>query len=329
MKKIRVIQYGLGPIGCSTARTILSRANLELAGAVDIDPAKTGKDLGDLLGGEKQGLKVAGSLAEVLAKTKADVVMHTTSSYFDLFKGQILEIVRAGLDVVSTSEELSFPWLAHPEEAEDIDVAAKKAGKTVLGTGINPGFLMDSLPLFLTAICERVDRIEIARIQNASLRRGPFQKKIGSGLTVEQFRAAMAEGRMAHVGLVQSAGMIFNTLGKTLVKYEETIEPVIAEKRIKTAFFEAKPGQPCGLNQVARAFDEKGEFLTLTFIAALDSDVDEDRIKIGGQPGLDVTLKGTHGDVATRSIAVNAIRRVKDAAPGLLTMRDLPIVTLG
>jgi len=244
MKKIRVIQYGLGPIGISTARTILSRDNLKLVGAVDIDPAKVGKDLGELLGGKKLGLKVVKTVAQVLAKTQADVVMHTTNSYFDLFKGQVLEILKAGLDVVSTSEELSFPWLAHPKEAAQIDRAAKKAGKTVLSTGVNPGFLMDSLPLFLTAICERVDRIEIARIQNASLRRGPFQKKIGSGLTKEQFKAAMAQGRMAHVGLVQSVGMIFNTLGKKLVKYEEKIDPVLAQKRIKTDFFEVKPGQP-------------------------------------------------------------------------------------
>jgi 4-hydroxy-tetrahydrodipicolinate reductase len=329
MKKIRVIQYGLGPIGCSTARTILSRDNLKLVAAVDIDPGKVGKDLGDLLDGKKLGLKVVRSMAEVLTKTKADVVMHTTHSYFDLFKGQILEILKAGLDVVSTSEELSFPWLAHPKEAKAIDAAAKKAGKTVLATGVNPGFLMDSLPLFLTSISERVDRIQISRIQNASLRRGPFQKKIGSGLTKEEFKAAMAQGRMAHVGLVQSVGMIFDTLGKKLVKYEETIDPVLAQKAIKTDFFEVEPGQPCGLNQVARAYDEKGEFLTLTFIAALDSDVDEDRIKISGQPNLNVVLKGIHGDVATRSIAVNAIRRVKDAAPGLVTMRDLPIVTIG
>ena len=329
MKKIRVIQYGLGPIGCSTARTILARENLKLVGAVDVDPAKAGKDLGDLLDGKKLGIKVVKTVADVLAKTKADVVMHTTNSYFDLFKGQILEILKAGLDVVSTSEELSFPWLAHPKEAKAIDAAAKKAGKTVLATGVNPGFLMDSLPLFLTAISERVDRIEISRIQNASLRRGPFQKKIGSGLTKAQFKAAMAQGRMAHVGLVQSVGMIFDTLGKKLVKYQETIDPVLAPKPIKTDFFEVKRGQPCGLNQVARGYDEKGEFLTLTFIAALDSKVDEDRIKITGQPNLNVVLRGTHGDVATRSIAVNAIRRVKEAAPGLVTMRDLPIVTIG
>jgi len=329
MKKIRVIQYGLGPIGCSTARTILERENLKLVGAVDIDPAKVGKDLGDLLDGKKLGIRVVKNVADVLAKTKADVVMHTTNSYFDLFKGQILEILKAGLDVVSTSEELSFPWLAHPKEAKTIDAAAKRAGRTVLATGVNPGFLMDSLPLFLTAICERVDRIEISRIQNASLRRGPFQKKIGSGLTKEQFKTAMAQGRMAHVGLVESVGMIFDTLGKKLVKYEESIDPVLAPKPIKTDFFEVKRGQPCGLNQVARGYDEKGEFLTLTFIAALDSKVDEDRIKIFGQPNLNVVLKGTHGDVATRSIAVNAIRRVKEAAPGLLTMRDLPIVTMG
>jgi len=327
--KIRTIQYGLGPIGSAVARHVVERTGLELVGGVDIDPPKVGKDVGKVIGLDRPlGLAVDEKLAQVLARTEADVVLHTTSSYFDLFKTQIIEILEAGLDVVSTAEELSFPWLAHPAEAAAIDAVAKRAGKTVLATGVNPGFIMDSLPLQLTAICQRVDRIDVTRVVNASTRRGPFQAKIGSGMTVADFEAKMAAGRMGHVGLPESVGMVFHTLGKKLARYESSVEPVVADRLVKTDYFEVQPGQVIGLKQLAQAYTDEGEFMTFTFVAALEARDEGDTIKITGRPNLEVELKGTNGDIATVAIAVNAIRRVKEAAPGLVTMRDLPIVTV-
>ncbi len=332
---IQVIQYGLGPIGSAVARHVVERPGLELVGGVDIDPAKVGQDVGEAIGlGRPLGFVVAEKLAQV--KADADVVLHTTSSYFDQFKGQIIEILEAGLDIVSTAEELSFPWLAHPQEAAEIDAVAKRVGKTVLGTGVNPGFIMDTLPLSLTAICQRVDRISVTRVINASTRRGPFQAKIGSGMTVDDFNAKMAAGRMGHVGLPESVGMVFHTLGKELTRYESGVEPVVAEELVRTEHFEVQPGQVRGLKQVARAYSDaacteqsrSGEFMTLTFIAALDAENEEDTIKITGKPDLEVKLQGTNGDIATVAMAVNAIRRVQQAAPGLVTMRDLPMVTV-
>jgi hypothetical protein len=327
--KTRVIMYGLGPIGSSVARLVLERSNLELVGGVDIDPAKVGKDIGQVVGADRTiGLTVKDKLSGVLEKMKADVVLHTTNSYFDLFMPEILGILEAGLDIVSTSEELSFPWLTHPKEAAEIDAIAKKAGKSVLATGVNPGFLMDSLPLYLTSICRRIDHIEVRRIQNASKRRGPFQAKIGSGMTVEEFRKKMDSGRMGHVGLVESTGMLFNTLGKKLARFETQIEPIVAEKLISTPYFNVPPGRVIGLKQVAHGYTDHEEFLTLVFIAALESPEDQDTISITGEPNLTVALQGTNGDIATSAIAVNAIQRVRVSAPGLLTMRDLPIVVL-
>ncbi len=331
---VRVIQYGLGPIGSAVARHVVERAGLELVGGVDIAPSKVGQDVGEAIGlGRPLGFVVAEKLAQV--EGDADVVLHTTSSYFDQFRSQVIEILEAGLDIVSTAEELSFPWLAHPQEAAEIDAVARRVGKTVLGTGVNPGFIMDSLPLSLTAICQRVDRISVTRIINASTRRGPFQAKIGSGMTVDDFNARMAAGRMGHVGLPESVGMVFHTLGKKLARYESGVEAVVAEQLVKTDHFEVSPGRVKGLKQVARAYADEscteqsgnGEFMTLTFIAALGAENEGDTVKITGKPDLEAKLQGTNGDIATVAIAVNAIRRVKQAAPGLVTMRDLPIVT--
>ncbi|MGD2039838.1 MAG: dihydrodipicolinate reductase [Anaerolineae bacterium] len=326
---IRVIQYGLGPIGSAVARHVVERPGLELVGAVDIDPDKAGVDVGQVIGLDRPlGFAVDQKLAHALDRTQADVVLHTTSSYFDLFKDQILEILDAGLDIVSTAEELSFPWPTHDQDAAQIDVKAKAVGKTVLGTGVNPGFIMDTLPLALTAICQRVDHIEVTRVINASTRRGPFQAKIGSGLTVAEFNTKMDAGRMGHVGLPESMHMVFNTLGKELVRYESAVEPVVAGSQIKTGFFDVEPGKVCGLRQVARGYTGEGEFMALTFIAALEAGEDGDTIRISGKPDLEVTLHGTNGDLATVAIAVNAVQRVVQAAPGLVTMRDLPVVTV-
>jgi 4-hydroxy-tetrahydrodipicolinate reductase len=311
------------------ARHVEERKGLELAGGVDIDPEKVGADLGTVIGlSQPLGIAVSERLGQALTSTQADVGLHTTSSYFDLFTDQIIEILEAGLDVVSTAEELSFPWLAHPQQAAEIDAVARRTGRTVLGTGVNPGFIMDALPLFLTGICQQVDRIEVTRVINASLRRGPFQAKIGSGMTVGDFQAKMAAGRMGHVGLPESVGMVFDTLGKELVDYESHVEPVVADELVRTEHFEVQPGAVRGLKQVARGFSETGEFMTLTFIAALDAREDGDTVKITGRPDLEVTLRGTNGDIATVAMAVNAIRRVKEAAPGLVTMRDLPPATV-
>lgn len=327
--EIRVIQYGLGPIGSAVARQAVKRVGLELVGGIDIAPAKVGRDVGEVIGlRHTLGFPVSETLAQSLAQTEADLVIHTTTSHFDLFKEQIIEILEAGLDVVSTAEELCFPWLAHPEESAEIDAAARRVGKTVLGTGVNPGFIMDTLPLALTGICQRVDHIAVTRVINASTRRESFQTKIGSGITVDRFEARMAAGSMGHIGLPESMGMVFHTLNRNLARYESSVEPVVADRLIRTDYFEVRPGQVRGLRQVARGYSDGGEFMTLTFIAALEMGDDGDTVVITGEPNLEVKLRGTNGDVATVAVAVNAVRRVRQAAPGLFTMRDLPVVTV-
>jgi 4-hydroxy-tetrahydrodipicolinate reductase len=326
-EKIRVIQYGLGPIGCATIGLVAERDNLELVGAVDIDPAKVGKDVAEVVGLDAPlGIEVRPSLADTGAS--ADVVLHTTNSFFDQFNGQILELLDAGLDIVSTSEELSFPWRYNAAAATALDAAARKAGKTVLGTGVNPGFLMDSLPIFLTSISQTVDHIDVKRVINATTRRGPFQAKIGSGMTVDAFNAKIAEGRMGHVGIPESMAMIFDTLGKELVRFENNVVPLVAAEPIKTSHFDVQAGEVRGLEQTATGETGDGEFVSFTFRAALDEEPDGDTITIKGRPELVINLQGTNGDLTTSAIAVNAIKNTHKAAPGVLTMRDLPIVSI-
>jgi hypothetical protein len=328
MTNIRVIQYGLGPIGCAVARLIVEREGLELVGGVDIDPAKVGQDVGRAIGlGRDLGFAVSGRAGELFKTARADVVAHTTSSHFDGFMPQLVGILEAGLDVVSTSEELAYPWLAHQEQARELDEIAKKHGKTLLGTGINPGFLMDALPITLTGICQSVEQIEVQRVINASTRRGPFQVKIGSGLTPGEFQARIESGQMGHVGLRESMDMVLEALGKKLEAVEMEAGPVLADRAIKTDFLEVQPGQVRGLRQVARGYVAGRLFISLIFVAALEAEDEQDTITIKGRPDLTVVLKGTNGDLATVAMAVNALPRVLAAPPGLVTMKDLPPVT--
>ncbi len=325
---LRIVQFGLGAIGTSTARLILQRPGFELVGGVDVDPAKVGRDLGEVLQLENTlGIRVCRSLKEALQDRRADVVLHTTSSHFHQILPQLSEILSHRLNVVSTSEELAFPWRTHPQEADHLDRLARRQDVTVLATGVNPGFLMDSLPLFLTSACQQVELLRIQRAINASLRRGPFQNKIGSGLSPEAFQKQVESGRLGHVGLRESMHMIFDTLRVVLEDYRENIEPIVATRTIQTPHVRVEPGQVCGLRQRAVGMHAGRPFVELIFEAALENEQDGDAIEIQGVPSLSVHLNGTNGDLCTTAIAVNALPRAVEAPAGLLTMRDLPLLS--
>ncbi len=245
---IRVVQYGLGPIGCAAARAVVARERLQLVGAVDIDPQKIGRDAGEVLGvGRILGIEVAATLQAALQQSAADVVLHTTGSFLDVVGGQLAEILSLGLDVVSSTEELCYPWADHDQYAQQIDRAAVQAGRTVLGTGVNPGFLMDTLPLNLTAICFSVRHIAVTRVIDASKRRGPFQTKIGAGMTV---LAAGKETNGEHIDIAQK---LFDAVGKTLVLDEKHFDAVTGLSASGPAFIYviiealAEGGVKCGL----------------------------------------------------------------------------------
>lgn len=329
MTKIRVVIFGCGPIGCSVARYAAQRADIELVGAIDIDESLAGRDLGEVAGVDgKLGVTVSSDADSVLSETRPDVVFLTTSSSMVLVYPQIEKCARAGANVISTCEELSFPHRKSPQLAAEIDRVAKAHSVTVLATGVNPGFLMDAWPLFMTGVCQQVERIRAIRVQDASPRRGPFQKKIGAGRTLEEFETLVASGTLKHVGLPESIAMIADGLGWTLDDITESIEPVIATRQVKTDFVTVEPGQAAGVRQVGRGIRAGEELITLEFEAAVGGSESYDAVYITGIPNMEVVIRGgTHGDIATAAITVNCIHRVVEARPGLLTMRELPVVS--
>lgn len=317
----RVALYGLGAIGIGTGKLVLKRSNLELLGAVDIDENKAGRDLYELM--ELEGssdIVVKETLKEVISeKGTPDVVLHTTGSYLKRVYPQLVEIISAGINVVSSAEELLYPHLRNPKLADELDALAKSKGVTVLGTGVNPGFVMDSLPAVLSGVCQQVDRMEAERIVDVSTRREALQRKVGAGLTVSQFQQKLEEGAFGHVGLAESLALAAACMGWELDTIEETIEPVIAQEA--SAIMGIEKGYVTGMKQIASGMKDGKEMIRLYLQISAGAENPHDSVTIYGVPDLKLVISnGTAGGLATAAALVNLIPQVVNAQPGLAAM---------
>jgi len=328
MEKIGVIIYGCGVMGRKIAHTVYSKKSFEIRGAVDTAPALVGKDLGELFPDKKKiGIIIEKDAEKVLSDKKAQAAVVATTSYLKDVASQIILCIKAGLNVISTCEELSFPWRSEPEKAAQIDRLAKEKGVTVTGTGINPGFLMDTLPLVLTAPCLEVSRVRVVRMMDSSKRRIPFQKKVGTGLTQKEFHEKIEKKEITgHVGLLESIYMIAEGLGWDL---DEAVEaspiPVLDERDVDTGLGRIKSGKVIGLSSTAFGKIKGKEVITLEFSAHAAVDEEYDEIYIKGAPDIyQKIIGGVHGDIGTVAVTINSIPKVLHAASGLKTMKDLP-----
>ncbi|MFB6290737.1 MAG: dihydrodipicolinate reductase [Candidatus Bipolaricaulia bacterium] len=321
--KFKVAQFGLGKIGREITRLVLDRQRFELVGAIDKDENKVGSDLADLLGlSNPTGIKVTNDINEVLSK-RPDLTFHSTVSEVSKAHSQLKKIINAGANIISTSEELAYPYLQAPDLAEELDEKAKESGVTLFGTGINPGFAMDLLPLTFSGIARKLDRITVKRVQNASVRRRALQAKIGVGLSEEEFDEKVRQ-QGGHVGLIESVSLVATGLGWQLDEIEDWTEPVIDESKIETDYFVARPGETRGIDQTAvgRVNGKEKVRLHLQMYVGAENPVDE--IHLEGIPEAKLRIPGgIHGDVATPAIAVNSTQKVLQESPGLLTLLDI------
>ena len=324
---IRVMFMGLGPIGCAVVKQVAGRKGFKIVGAIDVDPAKVGKDLGDVAGlGRKLRVKVSADAKAALRAAKPDVVAHCTVSSIKAAIPQLQTLLDARVPVVSSTEELSYPWRANRASARKIDDMAKKAKVAVLGTGVNPGFAMDALPIVLSGICQDVQKVSVDRVQDASIRRLPFQKKIGATLSPKEFAALVKTKAVRHVGLTESVSMLADALGFKVDRITDEIQPKIATQTVKSQFLTVLAGQVCGIVQDGVGYRGAEPVISLHMEAYLGAPETYDEVRIEGSPNLRVrAIGGYHGDIATASILVNSLPKVIGARPGLHTMRSLPI----
>jgi 4-hydroxy-tetrahydrodipicolinate reductase len=329
MDEVKVALYGVGAVGSLIAKSLLEKKGVKIVGAIDVAKEKVGKDLGEVLGlNRKIGITISSDVDVVLSKTKPDIAIHATSSYLKDTYPQIVSIVKHGVNVISTCEELSYPYYSEPKIAKELDRLAKKHDVTVLGTGINPGFLMDTLVITLTAACQKIEKIEAARVMDAATRRLPFQRKIGAGLTVEEFKQKIEKREITgHVGLEQSIAMIAAALAWKLDEIRiDPVEPVIAKEPAESEFIKVDAGKVAGLRQTARGIRKGKEVIVLDFQAYIGAKEEYDAITITGVPTIKQRIQPcVHGDASTVAIIVNSIPKVLKASAGLLTMKDLPV----
>lgn len=324
---IRVMHIGLGPIGLGVVRQVATRKGFRIVGAVDLDASLVGRDLGEIAGLERRlRVKVAADAAAALKAARPDVALLCTSSSLARVVPQIETVLKARVPVVSTTEELAYPVGRNRRHAKRIDAAAKKARVAVLGTGVNPGFTMDALPIALSAVCARVDRVRVERVQDARVRRLPFQQKIGAGLTEAEFQARVAAGSVRHVGLAESISMIADAMGFELDRISDEIRPRLAAQAVASEFLEVPAGRVCGLLQDGVGWRGGEALVTLHMEAYLGAPESYDAVRLDGLPPLEMKIPGgVHGDLATAAITVNSIPKVLHAPPGLHTMRSLAL----
>ncbi len=328
--RARVALVGLGPIGIEVGKALAGRPNIELLGAADPAEAIAGRSLSEVMDVPAPDLVVDSSAALLYARssqarTGHDVAVLCTGSRLESVLPQIEEAVQAGFHVVSTCEELAYPDLKNPVLAHRINQKAREHNVGVLGTGVNPGLVMDRLALAAAAACVRVDRVKVTRVVDAAKRRGPLRAKVGAGLTREEFLRGVAQKKLGHVGLSESAAIIAQGLGFPIEEITETIEPVLAKEETDGI----AAGRVVGLHQIAvvQAGDEITVELDLTMAVGISEP--SDTIEIEGDPPVNMRVSGGfHGDRATVGCVVNAIPFVVDAPPGLHTVVTLPLFGL-
>jgi len=327
LNRIRVVQFGLGPIGQACVNVLAQKSGVELVGGIDIAPNKIGKDLGEVCGLKNHlGAFVRGDVGAALAEWQPHVVVHTTLSFLDRIEDQLVALIRSRAHVVSSTEELFYPYRRNPEFCGRIDTLAKQHGVAIVGTGVNPGFSMDILPLCLTGVCTVVKKITATRVVDASRRRLPLQKKIGAGITRKEFRERVATGTFGHVGLRESAFAVMNAMGWPVDDIKESLKPMLANKKVQTPFLTVATGQITGIHQILRAKSGGQERLVLELQMHVGAKKPHDSIEIAGNPPLSMRIEGgIFGDTATIGALVNAIPKIMKAQPGLRTMLDLPV----
>lgn len=330
---IRIMQIGLGPIGLGVVRRLLENPGVLVVGAIDPASDKAGRKLSALFGNGQvpagaDEITVLPSLGRAISeiKEKPMIAIHTTGSFLSNVAPQIIELVENKLNVVSTTEELSYPWWHHPAESREIDECARENNVTVLGTGVNPGFVMDLFPIFISGVSASVDSVFVERIVDAGKRRGPLKKKVGAGITVGEFEKRKETGKFGHIGLVESVAMIGAAYRWELTKITDDLKPKVARTRYDSHDINVSPGDVLGIDQTAIGYDADGnERIKLHLEMYVGAQNPRDTIRLAGVPEMDVTVNnGTPGDIATVSAAINYLPLVVGARAGLKTAIELP-----
>lgn len=315
---LNVIVIGLGPIGIAAAKAVQQARGMKLVGVVDSQPAKVGTRI--------EGLpKTVGHLEETLAQ-KPTIAIVSTTSHFKSIVPTLLDCMWHGMHVVSSCEEMSDPWFRNKKLADQIHAEAIHRKVALIGTGVNPGFVMDLWPAVLSSMVSKVRGVKVIRRLDAAKRRVPLQAKVGATMTVAHFRGLAREGKIGHMGIGESVSLLARALGETAKPsaVKITLDPVIAKRTMQSKLGTIKPGMVCGMRNTA-SFANKNLKISLDLTMAIGAEDAQDRVEIDGPVPLTAIIPGsTPGDTATVAALVNCARLAPKLSPGLKTMIDIP-----
>ncbi|MDZ7673129.1 MAG: 2,4-diaminopentanoate dehydrogenase [Halanaerobiales bacterium] len=331
MENIKVVLWGMGSMGSGMGKYLVDKKGVEIVGAIANRESKAGKDVGEFFGLDKEvGVKITNDPMSVITED-VDVVLQATSSFVEDVYPQIEEIVKRKVNVISIAEEMAYPMVGSKELSEKIDKLAKENGVSVLGTGINPGFVLDLLIIALSGACAKVDKIEAARINDLSPFGPTVMRTQGVGTTVEEFEKGIKDGSIVgHIGFLESINMIADRLGIDLDKIEQTREPIVSETHRETEHVKVEPGMVAGCRHIAKGYSDGKEVILLEHPQQIhpgkEGTETGDYIKIKGIPDINMSIQPEiPGGIGTMAVAINMIPVIVGAKAGLVTMKDLPV----
>jgi 4-hydroxy-tetrahydrodipicolinate reductase len=332
---IKVIQYGVGAMGSNMVKLLSKKPGVKIVGAIDIDGSKIGRDLGEVAGLDTRlGVEVQYPPEKVFESVQADVVLHATTAFLDNAFPQIMQALDWKINVVTITQELFFPLADNLLMAEELDRRAKQRGVRLTATGINPGFIMDILPIVSSLPCWEIKKIFVRRVVDFSPYGPDEMKHIGAGLDQDDFIRGAREGIIGHIGLLETAAMVDRCLGLGVDELVQTKEPILARRPRKTKFTCIDRGKVCGFKQNVIGFRKGAEVLVFRMIGILSPDLEEDGVELGdyaridGIPNVDISIKeeiSQKGGLGTAAVAVNMIPCLLAASPGYHTMNSLTL----
>lgn len=334
MRNVKVALWGFGAMGSGMAKVLLARKGVDIVGVCDSHPQKAGKnvyELLDLMQGDRPEALISGDISTLLKQMPLDICIIATNSFTKEVFPKIMQVVDAGVNVITIAEEMSWPWAQQPELAREMDERAKVKGVSILGTGINPGMMMDLLAVFLSGCMTQVDHVHCERVNSLSPFGAAVMHEQGIGLTQEAFQQCVSDGTLAgHVGFAESSGIIAAAFGFDIDHFKQQMRPIVTQVDRKSPHGFAAAGQVAGVHMSAQASADNQERISLVHPQQIEPQLagveTGDYVRLQGSPPISMAIRPeVDGGIGTIAMACNMLPFVVAARPGLLTMLDMPV----
>ena len=334
MKKVNVVIWGFGAMGRGMAEMLLSKKGVIISGVCDLHPDLVGKSIFNAIDSKQNDhpeVMVSDDIESLLNKDNCDIVLLATDSYTAKAFPKMKMILEKGINVISTAEEMAYPQAQEPELAKELNRIAKENNVTVLGTGINPGFIMDLLVVALTGVMSDVTHIEANRVNSLSPFGPTVMEEQGVGITLDEFNKGMEDDTLAgHVGFAESIGMIADAIGVKLDKVEQQMAPIVTTIDRTSPYGFAAANDVAGVNMTGQGLVDGEVFIDMKHPQQIEPELEGthtgDYINIKGTPEVNMAITPEiDGGIGTIAMCVNMIPHVLNARSGLKTMIDLPV----